>query len=94
MVTGYRLVSSSTQVSSFAVDFPSPEVDKKRQPLSSIVEREGTAILSKMLPSQTIDTMSLRKWFCLCCERLGRKATLVGEGHWCAHLWLRRLSEI
>ena len=65
---------------------------RKRQPIVYRVEREGTAILSKMVAGQTIDTMGPQgNGFDISVIEAGQKALLVGGGIG-VHLWLRRLS--
>ena len=68
------------------------DYDKKEATIVYRVEREGTAILSKMVAGQTIDTMGLREMVLIfLLLRLGRKPSSLVAVSVC-HLWLRRLS--
>ena len=69
------------------------DYDKKEATIVYRVEREGTAILSKMVAGQTIDTMGPQgngfdNFRCRC---WGGKPSSLVEVLVC-HLWLRRLS--
>ena len=68
------------------------DYNKKEATIVYRVEREGTAILSKMVAGQTIDTMGLKEMVLIFpLLRLGRKLSLLVVVLAC-HLWLRRLS--
>ena len=68
------------------------DYDKKEATIVYRVEREGTAILSKMVAGQTIDTMGLREMALIfLLLRLGKKPSSLVEESVC-RLWLRRLS--
>ena len=68
------------------------DYDKKEATIVYRVEREGTAILSKMVAGQTIDTMGPQgNGFDISIIEAGQKLSLLVVVLAC-HLWLRRLS--